>query len=47
MAGGDLAPRMREPEIAKTVWNSGAYTMKSSRILTNSKSDVLGQGIIS
>ncbi len=32
MAGGDLVPHMREPEMAKTVWNSGAYTMKSSRI---------------
>ncbi len=32
MAGGDLAPRMREPEMAKTVWNSGAYSMKNSRV---------------
>jgi hypothetical protein len=32
MAGGNLSPRMREPEIVNSVWNSGAYEEHSSRV---------------
>ena len=31
-AGGDLNPHMREPAIVNTVWDSGAYQKRSSRV---------------